>query len=215
MINIEINKLLTFFNHDDPIYKSVISDKDGVPEPVITKPTDYHIGAIADVLEWNRHLTLGFLKQIFLNTAEGKYLDDYCYDMFGMYRNEGETDAEYSERVRKYILSNRLSPASIIVAVKDYSGKLPEIIEGQLDAAFADITYSDVYVPAWQCENPLPHPYHGWWVFPAIPTGTDGGEFYFILIVYNMKPEDAITVVDIVNTWKASGVGYHIEVRYD
>lgn len=210
----KLNELLVMFDTRDAVYRSVVSNEDGVPNPTITKPTDFNIGAIADLLEWNRRLTISLQKQIFLNQASGNLLDEFCLTMFNIYRNEGETDAEFAERVRQYILSHRLSPASIIKAVERYSSLLPEIIEGQIDSAFSDVIFSDIYFSAWQHVEPAPDPYAGWWFLPAITCGADGGEFFFILVMYNLAPEDVLTVVDIVDEWKAAGVGYMIEVRY-
>lgn len=207
-----LNKYLPMFDHNDRTYKSVISDVDGVPNATITKPTDFNIGAIANLLEYNRHLTIFLREQIYLNKAVGAFLDYFVSTIFNMYRYEGEDDTAFATRVAKYILAHRMSPASIIDAVKQYSSQLPEIIEGELDSAFADVTYSDNYT-SFICANDSDSVYYRWWVLPAIPCGIDSGAFYFILVMYNLDPNNIAAVVDIVNNWKVAGVAYHIEVR--
>lgn len=52
-ITIRVNDSLSrIFKTDDPIYKAVICDKDGVPEASIIKPTDFNLGAITNNIEY-------------------------------------------------------------------------------------------------------------------------------------------------------------------
>ena len=46
--------------------------------------------------------------------------------------------------------------------------------------------------------------------FPDNSVGTDSGEFFFTLVLYNTVAADIVKVVDAVNAWKALGVGYDI-----
>jgi len=212
-ISEKFNSYLKMFNHNDPIYKSVFCDKNGIENATIINPKDLNIGAIASMLEYNRRLTISLRKQIFLNQAVGDILDDFCYTIFGLQRIQGETDAQFSDRVTRYILSNKVSPAAIINVLKNYSSQMPEIIEGQLDAAFADVTFATRYKSMQQCLD-TNSVYYGWWIMPAIPIGTDGGEFYFTVIMYDLEPQNILTVIEIINDFKVAGVGYGIEIVY-
>ena len=137
-----LDRYLQIFRHDDPLYKYLVSDVDGVPAATPIKPTDFNIGVIADMLEWNRRLTLSLGRQLYLDQATGFMLDYYVQTATGIYRFEGESDSEYSIRIKNYILSRRCSPASIIHYTQLYSpGGMPKLLEGQMDSAFADVSF--------------------------------------------------------------------------
>jgi len=211
----KFNSYLPFFDHNDIVYKSVFCDKDGIPNNTIKKPIDLNLGAIASLLEYNRLLTIQLIDQVYLNKAKEKYLDKFGL-FFDIKRIKNESDNEYYLRIKNYIFSHKVSPASIIDAVKQYSSRLPKIIEERLDSAFSDLSFSDYYTFNTRIGDPNSI-YYQWYIAPAIASnsGDDSTAFYFILQMYNLQNQDIIKVIEIVNEWKASGVEYHIEIIYE
>lgn len=207
-----LNKYLkALFDVNDSIYKSFISDKDGVQESTIADPIDFNLGAIANVLEWNRQLTKSLLKQIRLDLAEGRFLNLIAHDHIGIVRYDGETDLEYKTRIQNFIIAHKVSPASIIFYTRPFSSPgEPVIIEGQQDSAFADVSFSDNYT-SFQNQTPGDEFLH--WIFPAIATSSGASAYFFILILQNTASEDIPKVIDLVNRWIASGIDYEIHIE--
>lgn len=198
--------------HDvsDPMYQSLVSDVTGVPAGTIDSPMDYNKGAVASVFEWERQLALCLMQQLVLTTATGKFLDLMLHDHVGIVRFEGDTDTEYQDHARNYIIAHKVSRASIIFYTRPYSSPgEPEILDGADDAAFADVSYSDVYTGF---EATSTGPFDGWWVFPALSSGIGGTAYFFVLRLENTASGDIAKVVDLVNRWIASGIRYELQI---
>lgn len=195
---------------DDPIYKSLISDVDGVPAGIITTPMDFNAGAVASVFEWIRQLSLCLSDQLVLSTASGKYLDLMVHEHIGIVRFESESDTDYIDRVRDYIIANKVSRAAIIHHTRPYSSPGdPEILDGTDDAAFADVSYADV-TTGFQASST--GPFDTWWVFPALSSSIGGTAYFFVLKLQNTASGDIAKVVDIVNRWIAAGIRYELQI---
>ncbi|HNR90656.1 MAG TPA: hypothetical protein PKM65_20135 [Spirochaetota bacterium] len=205
-----LNSYLPMFDKSDPVYLALVCDRDGVPEAVIDKPVDLNIGVVADMLEYNRRLTISLTKQLFLDDAEGVFLNYFLNTICGFERLQSETDDQYITRVRNMVLEHRCSPAAIINAVRGYSDPDPTILEGESDSAFADVSFTDSY-KMFQIAS---GPYREWWVYPALPVGQDSAEFFFVLVMYNTADVDVIKIIEIVDQFIAAGVGYEIRIEY-
>ena len=202
--------LRALYDVSDPIYKSLVSDVEGIPEPIISNPIDYKIGAIASVFEWQRQLALSLLKQLFLTEAEGKFLDLMIHEHIGLMRFENEDDAVYSARVQDYIISQKVSRAAIIYYTRPYSDPgEPEILDGADDAAFADITHSDVYT---EFRNEQVGAFYHWWVFPAITASIGATAYFFVLRLENTNSADIAKVIDLLDRWVAGGIAYELQI---
>jgi hypothetical protein len=206
-----LNKYLrAIFDVEDSIYKSIISDSSGVPAGTINNPMDYNIGAIAGMLEWMRNLSIDLVDQLFLNLAEGKWLDFIAHRHIGIVRYSGESDVDYISRIQKFIMADKVSPASIIYYTTPFSSPgAPQILEGEVDAAFAYASFSDNYD---LFQNQSPGPQNNWWIMPAIPVGASSVAFFFVLRLENTSSADIEKVIDIVDRWKAEGIGYRIQI---
>lgn len=206
-----LNEYLRFFDWDDPVFKSLVSNPAGVPEPTITNPMHFNIGYMANLLEWNRKLVLKLLTQLDLTQAESQYLDLIAHKHLGITRYSGETNAEFVARIQVFVIAHKVSPASIIYHTKQFSSPGdPVLLEGPLDSAFADVTFTDNYQTF---QNQAPGDDYLWWVQPAITVGADGGLFFFILILQNTPDADIPKVIDLVDRLIAAGVNYQIQIE--
>ena len=201
--------LVAIFDTDHEIYKSLISDVNGIPKPTIENPMDYNNGAIAGSLEWVRQLSLDLAQQIFLNKAEGKFLDYMVHDHIGLVRFENESDPDYQARVKDYIIAHKVSRAAIIFYARPYSTTEPEILDGSDDTAFADVTFSDVY-NSFQSEQTA-GPFVNWWVLPALTT-TGSSAYFFIIRLMDTATEDIAKVLDMLEKWHAAGIEYELQI---
>lgn len=206
-----LNKYLNaIYDTDDSIYKSLVANIDGVPEVIIENPIDFNIGVIADVLEWTRQLSICLIQQLFLNEAEGKFLDLMVHNHIGIVRFENESDIDYSERVKNYIIAHKVSRASVIYFARPYSSPgEPELLDGIDDAAFADLSYSDVYT---SFQNEAANQYEDWWVFPAITSSIGDTAYFFVLRLENTDSADIAKVIDFLDRWKAGGIAYELQI---
>lgn len=207
-----VNKYLrALYDIEHEIYKSVISDENGIASPTVNNPMDYNIGAIAGVLEWNRNLTLSLINQLFLNQATGKFLNLQAHDQIGIVRYYGESDVDYAKRVADFIIAPKISPASIIYYLRPYSEDEPIILEGRQDSMFADVSFSD-NITEFQIETPGQYFEH--WVSPAIAGSAATLSYYFIVILKNTLSGDVQKVMDIIDRWVASGINYEVQITY-
>lgn len=208
-ITIRINdSLKSIYNTDDPIYKAIICDKDGVPEPTITKPTDINIGAIANNIEYMRLLSIDLLKQIFIDKASGVFLKYELETFFNSLRLDNETESAWIQRTISLIFQPRVSRASIIHALRPYSSIEPEIVNGGGDSMFADVSFADRY-------NRYTTVYKGnnFSVFPAYGQTDSSSYFSIIIILYNTSSVDLFTVSDLINQYILAGISFKIEIR--
>jgi hypothetical protein len=202
-INSNLDKV---FNIDDPIYKSIICDKDGTISGTIGKPTDIDIGATASEIEYLRRLSIDLKKQLFINQASGEFLKYQLEEFFGSYRQENETDAAWVARTIANVFQQKVSRAAIIFVLRPYSSRDPEIEIILEETAFADFSFADVYVRA-EVE------YMGETVFvlPAIAENYDS--YYTIKIkLYDTLYEDIEVIIDILNNILAAGISFTIQI---
>ena len=212
----KLNQFLkALYDVEDPTYKVLVADPGGTPEVTIVNPIDLNLGVIADLLEWNRLLTITFLKQLFFDQTQGKFLDLIAHDHFGLIRASGESDSVYIDRVKNIILGRKISPASIIVNTTPYSSPNPPIIiEGDQEQMYADVSFTEYYQDSFQVLISTSAKYPvGDWVLPAIAFSFDAGAFFFILILEIIDSNDLPAVIDIVDRHIAAGIDYEIWIR--
>lgn len=203
----QINEYLkALYDLDDPVYKSVYADRDGTPNPTINDPNDFNLGAVANVLEWNRQLGLCLVDQIFINKASTKYLREILEKNIGIIRYPGESDADYLARAQNFIIGRKVSKAAIIFSMRQYSSTEPVIQEGNFDVAYADVSYSDVY-SSFQLVSPTTD-----WVLPALSANENETSFFFVLKLTDTDPNDFVKVIDTLNRLVAAGVAYEVQV---
>lgn len=206
-----INSYLPQFDKTDEVYRALIADPNGVPNNVINTPKDYNQGALANILQWLSNFASEAHEQLSLATAVPKWFDFIVENFIGVGQYNGESYQDFLARIVKIIMSPKLSPASIIYATTIFSSPgLPVIYEGERDFAYADLTFSDVYlyrfisIPGHDPEDTI--------IFPAIAAGVDAGIFTFLLVLQNTNPADITQVIDIVRRWKAAGINYQIRI---
>lgn len=208
-ITIRINDgLKTLFNVNDPIYKAIVCDKDGIPEATITKPSDFNLGAITDQLEYLRRLQIDLLKQMFIDQASGEFLKYSLENFFRSLRLQVETDEDWIQRTISLIFQPRVSRASIIFALRPYSSQEPEIISGGGDAMFADVSFAGRY----KKYNTM---YNGknFSVYPSIAQTAGSAFFSIVIILYGTSANQLYSVADLINQYIAAGINYTIEIR--
>lgn len=206
-----LNKYLrALYETDDPIYKSLVADVDGIPAGTINNPQDYNAGAVANMLEFVRQLSLCLIDQLFLDRASGKYLTLTTHEIIGIVKFEGESNSVFVSRIQDYILGYKVSRAAIIFYTRPFSSPgEPQILDGLDDAAFADVSYSDNNTMFQLGVNP---PFTNWWVLPGVTISEQGASYFFVLRLENTASADIVKVVDLVNRWKGDGIGYEIQI---
>lgn len=209
-ITIRVNDSLSkIFKTDDPIYKAVICDKDGVPEVSIVKPTDFNLGAITNNIEYLRRLGIDLLKQIFIDQASGEFLKYTLQTFFASLRLEGETEEDWIQRTISLIFQPRISRASLIFALRSYSSQEPQIIAGGGDSMFADVSFADIGTKYTTTYEGSP-----FYVFPALAQSDESSYYSIVVILYDTPSNQIYTVSDIINQYIAAGIYFTIEIRY-
>lgn len=202
--------LQAIFSKNDPIYKSFISNSEGVPEALINNPMDFNIGVFAGFLEWNRQLTLNLIDQLDLTKAEGKFLNFLARELIKISRFAGESDAEWVTRIQAYTIRAKVSPASIIFHTRPFSTTEPIIQEGPQDGAFAGLSFAGIST---EFRNETPGQEFDHFVFPAISINTEQAAYFFILILTETDPADIPKLFDLMDRWVAGGVQYEIRIN--
>jgi len=211
MANISIridDSLKGLWNINDPIYKALISDRDGTVPGTITKPTDLDIGAIAAMIEYLRLLSLSLRKQIQMDTSTGEFLKYTLETLLQILRLDGESEADWIARAKTILFQPRVSRASIIRVLRPFSSQEPIIVIGNEDAMFADVSFADRYKRESQT-------YMGdnFEVFPAFAQVFESSFYSIVIILYDTDPADLYEVVDILSNYVAAGIHYTIEIR--
>lgn len=204
------NNLSILFDIDnDPIYKSLICDKDGNIPETISIPTDIDIGAIASEIEYFRLLSIDLIKQLYINQASGKFLKYQLEDYFGSLRLENESDSDWIARTISIILQPKVSRASIIYALRPYSDLEPEISLISGESAFADVCFADVYNSGSQeLDNIL------WFWVPAVAEDFQSSYFTVQIRLYNTVNSDIATVQNLIESMLAAGISYVLLIEY-
>lgn len=210
MITERVNQFLSaIFDLNDPIYKSLIANFEGISSTKILTPADFNEGAMSDLLEYNRELTAGLLKQIYFDQSHGSFLNMIINNHIGISRGNGESDDEYKKRTTDCLFSPKISPAAIKFLLRDYSTpNPPEIVEGEGVFCYSDSSYSDVYKKfKARGETYLT----GSWVYSAI-THYNVTAYLIIVILYNTPVQKLPVVIDIIKRSIAAGIDFQIEV---
>ena len=204
------NNLSALFNvHDDPIYKALICDEDGVNPESITSPTDIDIGVIASQIEYLRRLSIDLIKQIYIDQASAEFLKYQLEEFFSSLQLEDESVQQWVSRTIAIIFQHKVSRATIIYALRPYSSQEPEITNVSTDNAFADFSYANIYVKDKVLHNGLyVH------VLPAIAEDYTSAFFTIKIILYDTLSSDIYTVQNIINNIIASGISVILQINY-
>lgn len=210
MVTDRINSNLSaLYDIEDPIYKSLICDKDGTIPSTITKPTDRDIGVIASQIEYLRQAAIYFLQQIYIDEAGDEFLKYQLETFFNSYRLENETNEEWIQRTFVTIFQQKVSKASIIFALTPYSSLTPVVNTISLGSGYADFSFADTYVDAeviFEGETII--------VLPAIAESDSSSFFTIRIILYDTPSEDIFTVQSIIEKTIAAGIIYILEIQY-
>lgn len=210
-ISENLNRYLEqIFDTEDSIYKAIFSDITGISAGIINVPNDYDIGAIANLLEWNRNLSKSLLLMLNLQNAIGIWLDLIAHVHLGLVRFPEESDIDYKNRIINYIIAPKKSPASIVYYTIPFSNPgLPQLIESPSDIAYSDVTYASFYKKFKQTGGQFDQ----WWILPAIAFSESASSYFFVLVLQNTNVDDVPKLVDLVNRWKTSGINYEIRIE--
>jgi len=209
-ITIRVNdSLRTIFNVDDPIYKTVICDYNGSPDPVITKPVNFNLGALTNNIEYLRQFSIDLLKQIRVDFASGEFLKYIFETFFNSLRLENESEDSWRDRTVSLIFQPRVSKASIIRALRPFSSIDPVVIDGGGDSIFADVSFADRYMKSIQTVAGK-----NFYVFPAYAQEDSSSAYSIIVVLYNTNSSDLYTVANLLNKYIAAGISFKIEIKY-
>jgi hypothetical protein len=205
------NNLRVLFDvNDDPIYKSFICDKDGENPDTITKPTDIDIGIITSQIEYLRRLSIELLKQLYIDQASGEFLKYQLEEFFNSLRATDESDAEWVTRTIANVFNQKVSRAAIIVAMRPFSTEEPDVsVVVSDESAFADFSYADVYV-----KDTVDVGGENVYVLPAIAEDFDSSFYTFKVELWDTETSDLFTVTDILNTIRAAGISYILQINF-
>lgn len=205
-------RLTALFDTENIDYKILVGGKNSsYTLPLANdKPSDLDLGLMANYLEYNRLFAQSVLNQMDLQTAEGEGLDYLGSYFYGIWRENGESDTSYRNRILIELFGQKETKISILSAIQPYNGSgsptYPMIIEGepinQL-GMFADYSYADVFK---RITSPTD-------IFPAItnPYGTGGTpRFYFKVFMLDVLPANYQKVFDAVNKRTVAGVHFQI-----
>ena len=204
------NNLSTLYDIEDPIYKSLICDKDGTIPATITKPTDIDIGAIASQIEYLRQLAICLVRQMFIDEATGEFLEFQLNEYFASLQLEDETEAEWVQRAIATVFQQKVSRATIIYSLRPYSTQEPEITNVIQESAFADFSFADVYTSGsyTMADGTLVS-----WT-PAIAENFASSFFTIKITLYNTSSDDIWTVQNILRKILAAGISYILVIQY-
>jgi hypothetical protein len=107
--------------------KSVLPSWWGASSPIL----DGVLSAFSNVAAWAYSLLVYVTLQTRIATTTDNFLDIASYDFFGprLRRFTGETDAQFSARIRAEVLRPRVSRGAISTALTDLTGKKPIFFE--------------------------------------------------------------------------------------
>lgn len=177
------------------------------------KPNDLDLGAMANLVEYNRLLADWLIEQMNITTAVGDRLDYLGSFIYNIFRENGESDATYRTRIKEIVFGIKETKWSILADVDSYNGSgsptypfIKEFDELQELQAYSDYTYTEQY-RRWNSST---------WpeeVLPAYAGGqseTGVDRFFFALYMLDVASSDKQIVYDLVNKAHVAGVEFTI-----
>lgn len=204
------NLKLLFDVDDDPIYKSLVCDKDGTIPETIAIPTDIDIGAIASQIEYLRLLSIDLVKQLYIDQASAEFLKYQLEEFFSSLRIENETDSAWVQRTIATVLQQKVSQASIIYSLRPYSSLEPEITNVVVESAFADFSFADVYNSG---SYAMADGTVVIWV-PAVAENAQSNFYTVKITLYDTNNNEILTVQNIIENMIAAGISYILVIEY-
>lgn len=206
------NELDALFNiEDDPIYKALVCDSDGTIPEEITSISDLDAGAITNMIEYLRRLSIDLIKQLFIDQASGEFLEYQLVDFFNSLQLEDESDAQWVDRTIAIVFQPKVSRATIIYSLRPYSSREPEITTITTESAYADFSFADVYT-SYKATNPYGTGYV--FVLPAISESYSSAFFTIKITMYDTLTSDIYTIQDILDKILAAGIDYKLQITY-
>jgi hypothetical protein len=207
------NNRALFDVDDDPVYKSLVCNKNGAVPAIITKPDQITIGAIASQVEYLRKLSIELIKQLYINTASGEFLKYQLETFFNSLRAEDETDAAWVQRTIQIVFYPKLSRAAIIFALRPYSpGHDAVITTVEEKSGYADFSFAGVYIEG-QSVNPGPDNYNIV-VLPAIAEAYDSSYYTIQIDLYDTNLADIYNIMDLLDRIITAGITYKLRINY-
>ena len=207
-ITVRINNALSpFFETNDPLYKALICGGTGDLVPSATTPTGFDIGAVGSMLEYLRVLVVSLAQQIYLDKAEGAFLDLFLDEYFGIRRNTGETDAAWVARVQNTVFTPRVSRAAIIYALRDFSTQEPQIAPGSDNVAFAGLSFAG-RLKNYRIDY-RGSPFH---VFAAYAANMESTMFCILITLFYSGTPNLFLIMDTIDKMLAAGISYILQI---
>ena len=198
--------LQAVFNIDDPIYKALICDKDGVIPATFILPTDIDIGAVASEIEYFRQSAIANAEQLYIDQATGAFLAYTLNTYFNCLRLTGESEADWIRRAIFSVFQPRVSKAAIIAALIPYSTITPTITTGSGESGYADCSFADIYT-TYTTTDPATSDLT---VVFAARSSLFGASYFSITITMYGFTGMTEELISIVNKSIAAGITYNI-----
>lgn len=177
------------------------------PDTRKMRMNDLNLGAISNALEYTRRFERMLIQFMNLANAEGVWLDFWLGIIYGIARPAGMTDDAYRTYGISLLFSMKMTPPAIRYALDRAFGATKygdnvQIIEGLDDGMFTEVSFTDYYR-----EFTVPEV-----VKSAILGETDGLPFFFRVIMENVDPADFVVILQIMESYRASGTTYIVEI---
>jgi len=194
-----LNDLLKIYNRESGEYLNLVGASSLVTPSFSTevKINNINTGAISNPLEYSRRLFSFLINQLDLRNTVDSWLDYMGGVIYNVIRFSGESDTDYRNRIFTNTTTVKCSPIGIKIPLDDYADNV-QIIEGGMDGAFADVSFADS-----DREFNIP----GVWVVKsAITMEENGSPFFIIIIMENVDPGDYVTILNLINAYRACGI---------
>jgi len=197
---IKLNENLKIFNQESGEYLLLIGNKDKIdviPDNEV-KINDLDNGSIGNVLEFEKRLSLFLIEQLDISKAKTIYLDDILNTFYGKYREVGETDSTFYQRVLQELFHYKCTLPAIYDIAKNLADPV-QIQEGGMFGFFADTTYADNVVFFDDSQGIVTE-----------SAMVDFKTYFFIVIVKTITPDNYRKMVNMLADYHASGINYII-----
>jgi hypothetical protein len=162
------------------------------------------------MVEYLRRLSIELINQLYIDRATGDFLKYQLNEFFGSLQLEDETDVEWVQRTIATVFQQKVSRASIIYWMRDYSSLEPEISNVLTSTAFAGFCFAGRYI---QGSYTMPNGTIIVYV-PAIAGSYDSSYYTIKITLYDTAAEDIWTVQNILQKIIAAGITYILEIIY-